>query len=59
MPECGFCGKEFHEDIELKDHIESIHRKEAKAEMKSGDWKKKHLAVKYSFSIKDSIAKTI
>lgn len=51
MSECGFCGKEFDDSIELRDHIESEHRKEAEEEMKSGGWKKKHLAVKYSLTL--------
>jgi len=51
MPECGFCGEEFEEEIDLRDHIESEHREEARDEMTSEGWKKKHLAVKYSLTL--------
>ncbi len=51
MPECGFCSQEFEGEEELREHIESEHRDEAKEEMKTGGWKKKHLAVKYTFTL--------
>lgn len=51
MPECGFCGEEFEEQVELRDHIESEHREEARKEMTSEGWEKKHLAVKYSLTL--------
>lgn len=51
MPSCGFCSEEFDKSSKLRDHIESEHRDEAKEEMKSSGWKKKHVAVKYSFTL--------
>jgi len=51
MPRCDFCGEEFDEQAPLRDHIESEHREEAREEMKSDGWQKKHLAVKYSLTL--------
>jgi len=51
MAECGFCGEEFDRESDLRDHIESEHREEAREEMTSEGWRKKHLAVKYSLSL--------
>lgn len=51
MAECGFCGEEFDRESDLRDHIESEHREEAREEITSEGWEKKHLAVKHTLTI--------